>query len=173
MTRDEGFAEEFRSVFEGEFPRLFRYVSRMTGDRSAAADIAQEAFVRLYERGSLPDDVRAWLVTVAHNQVRDAHRVGRRRAELLGERGDRLRPVVDPSPEAAAASSEKRARVREALEDLCERDRRALVLRHEGYTYREIARALDYPVTGVGKLLVRAGRAFRRAFEERRGLASD
>ena len=60
---------------------------------------------------------------------------------------------------------EDQGRVRQALDALSERDRRALLLRHEGYSYREIAEALDYAPTGVGKLLVRASRAFREAME--------
>jgi len=42
-----------------------------------------------------------------------------------------------------------------------------LVLRYEGYTYREIAEALDITYASVGTLLVRAKEAFRRALEDR------
>lgn len=166
MARDAGFDSDFRRIFDAEYPSLYRHLDRMTGDPAAAADVAQETFVRLYRRGSAPDDVRAWLVSVAHNLVRDAHRSKRRRARLLEERGEALQPQGPASPDAALASSERRDRARRALDALPERDRRALLLRHSGYSYREIASALDYAPSGVGKLLVRASRAFREAFEE-------
>jgi DNA-directed RNA polymerase specialized sigma24 family protein len=57
--------------------------------------------------------------------------------------------------------------VREALDGLTLRDRQMLLLRHEGYSYREIAQALGVPETGVGTMLVRATAAFRAAFLEK------
>lgn len=166
MRRSDEFERDFRGIFDAEHVSLFRHLHRLIGDRDVAADIAQESFVRLYQRGSLPDDPRAWLVTVAHNLMRDEHRTRTRRARLLEVEGEALQPVATTSPESALASSQRQALVRRALETLPERDRRALMLRHEGYSYREIAVALDYAPSGIGKLLVRANIAFRSAFEE-------
>lgn len=167
MSRVATFEVVFRKVFDERFNSVFRYVNRMTGDTALAGDIVQEAFVRLYQRGNLPDDPRAWLVTVANNLLRDEHRRTVRRRHLMVEKVDRLSPSdVDRDPQERLESKERRERVRRALERLNERDRQALLLRHEGYTYREIARALDYGETGVGKLIVRATRAFQNAYEE-------
>ena len=58
---------------------------------------------------------------------------------------------------------------RRALDALPERERRILLLRYEGYSYREIARAFDLPETSVGTFLARARRAFQSAFEEMHG----
>jgi RNA polymerase sigma factor (sigma-70 family) len=168
-----GFDSDFRRVFDDQHLSLFRYMERLVGDRSAAADLSQEAFVRLYQRGSMPNDPRAWLVSVAHNLMRDEHRTTSRRARLLDERAESLRPTAPPAPDTALLSGERRARVRKALDRLPERDRRALLLRHEGYSYREIAAALDYAPSGIGKLLVRASLAFRHVLEEEHGHASE
>jgi DNA-directed RNA polymerase specialized sigma24 family protein len=46
--------------FEQHYRRLYRYLDRLTGDPEQAADLAQETFVRLYQRGSMPDDTAAW-----------------------------------------------------------------------------------------------------------------
>ena len=54
------FEEAFCELFEQQFPSLFRYLNRLTGDADLADDLAQEVFVRLYQRGSLPDDSRGW-----------------------------------------------------------------------------------------------------------------
>jgi RNA polymerase sigma factor (sigma-70 family) len=56
---------------------------------------------------------------------------------------------------------------RTALDSLPLRDRQLLLLRYEGYSYRELASALDLTETSVGTLLARAKDAFRRAL--RRG----
>jgi RNA polymerase sigma-70 factor (ECF subfamily) len=67
------FHDRFVELFGVHFPRLYRYLDRLSGDPDLAADVAQEAFVRLYRRGSLPDAPTAWLITVAMNLVRNAH----------------------------------------------------------------------------------------------------
>ncbi len=56
--------------------------------------------------------------------------------------------------------------MRTALDRLAEREREMLLLRYEGFSYREIAEALELNEASVGTLLVRAKEAFRRAFEE-------
>jgi DNA-directed RNA polymerase specialized sigma24 family protein len=40
-----------------------------------------------------------------------------------------------------------------------------LLLRHEGYEYREIAQILDVAPTGIGTMLARASEAFRRIYQ--------
>ena len=55
---------------------------------------------------------------------------------------------------------------RGALPDrLAERDRQMLLLRADGYAYRELAAALGLNESSVGTLLARAKRAFREAYE--------
>jgi len=56
--------------------------------------------------------------------------------------------------------------VRSALERLTLRERQILLLRHEGYRYREIAAALEVAPSGVGTMLARATAAFRKAYHE-------
>ena len=58
--------------------------------------------------------------------------------------------------------------VRAVLSRLPVRDQQMLLLRHEGYSYREIGTALEIAETSVGTLLMRATAAFAAAFEEGR-----
>ena len=60
------FEEAFCELFEQQFPSLFRYLNRLTGDADLADDLAQEVFVRLYQRGTLPDDSRGWMGEIRH-----------------------------------------------------------------------------------------------------------
>lgn len=154
-------------MYESHFPRLFRYLDRLSGDPALSADLAQEAFVRLLRRGAPPDEPAAWLISVAMNLLRNAKTSESRRRRLLSvARGEAT--LADPSPEPGAVldAGDVRGRVRAALARLPERDRHLLLLRAEGYRYHELATALALNVASVGVLLARAKRAFRAAYEE-------
>lgn len=161
------FHEEFAGLFRAHYPRVFRVMDRLSGDPHLAADVVQEAFVRLYRRGSLPDRPEAWLVSVAMNLFRNERSKERRRLRLLTP--SRIEQVLGdppPSPEGAARDQGASRRVRHALDHLPERERRMLLLRAEGYSYRDIAAALRLNEASVGVLLARAREAFKTAYEE-------
>jgi RNA polymerase sigma-70 factor (ECF subfamily) len=160
------FHERFVELFEAHQPRLLRVLVRLSGEPELAADLIQEAFVRLYRRGALPEAPEAWLITVALNQFRNERATRSRRLRLLGPVADSA--VADPPPslEEASASVATQRKVRAALERLPERDQRLLVLRAEGYRYRDIATALEMNEASVGTLLARARRTFLAAYEE-------
>ena len=164
---ETGFHAQFTELFEAHFKRLHRYLNRLSGDSELAADVAQEAFVKLYQRGSLPDAPAAWLITVAMNLFRNAATSRRRRLELLTPA--RAEGVLADPPASQAQemeAKESRRRVRSALDRMSERDRAMLLLHAEGYGSREIAAALKLNEASVGVFLARARRAFREIYEE-------
>jgi RNA polymerase sigma-70 factor (ECF subfamily) len=69
-----------------------------------------------------------------------------------------------PSPDRSATAAEDTGRVRAALESLPERERRLLLLRAEGFSYRDLSEVLDLNPASVGTLLARAKDAFREAY---------
>jgi RNA polymerase sigma-70 factor (ECF subfamily) len=156
------FDESFALLFEAQFPRLFRYLDRLSGEPDLAADLAQEAFIRLYRRGVMPERPEVWLVTVALNLFRNTRSTSARRLRLLG-RWTQPAEATESSP--GARDSERAEPVRAALRQLPPRDREMLLLRAEGYKYREIATALDLNEASIGTLLARAKRAFREIYE--------
>jgi RNA polymerase sigma-70 factor (ECF subfamily) len=159
------FHDQFVARFKASFPRLYRYLDRLSGDPELAADIAQEAFLRLYRRGTLPDAPEAWLISVAMNLFRNEKSRRSRRGRLLtGARSEGVLADPSPSPEHAAVAEESRRRVRVAVDRLPERERRLLLLRAEGYSYRDIAGALELNEASVGTLLARAREAFRACY---------
>jgi RNA polymerase sigma-70 factor (ECF subfamily) len=170
MRSSEGFEGAFRRLFEDQFQSLFRYLDRLAGDPALAADLAQEAFTRLYRRGSMPDDGRAWLVSVASNLFRDERRSSARKLRLLPALPtDAVLGDAALAPDEEAALRERREMVRRTLDALPVRDRQVLLLRHEGFSYREIATALDIAEPSVGTFLARARRAFQTTFQEIHG----
>ena len=156
---------DFDQLFDDAYPPLVRYCQRLTGDRDLAEDVAQEAMVRLFanEVEGPPPALRAWLVKTATHLVRDRYRVDENRRRLLQEN-----PVTPAALEGPERSFERKAdqeRAREALERLPERDREILVLRYEGFSYKEIAEMVNVAATSVGTLLARAERRFVEALD--------
>jgi RNA polymerase sigma-70 factor (ECF subfamily) len=167
VARAGTFRAAVEELFTTHFPHVFRIINRLSGEPDLAADVAQEAFVTLYERGALPDAPAAWVITVALNRFRNrAAKRSRRQRLLTAERAAAVLSDQPASPALAVDSEDARRRVRSALDQLPERDRRILLLIAEGYRYRDIATVLDLNEASVGTLLARAKRAFRQAFGE-------
>jgi len=164
---EPSFHDAFTELFDATFARIYRVLDRFGGDPEMAGDLAQEAFLRLYRRGSLPDAPEAWLVSVGLNLLRNAKATTSRRKKLL-ERfpHDSPLPAAMRSDEPGAGSGCERARVRAALDRLPERERGLLLLRAEGYSYRDIAVALSLTESSIGTLLARARAAFKRGYED-------
>ena len=160
------FHDRFVEVFDAQFHRLYRYLDRLSGEPELAADVAQEAFVKLYRRGSMPDSPEAWLISVAMNLFRNEKSTQSRRLRLLTPaRSEFVLSDPPPSPEESVSAEASRRQVRSALDRLPERERRLLLLQSEGYKYRDMAVALKLNEASIGVLLARARRAFREAYE--------
>ena len=161
------FDDRFVELFDRHYHRLFRYFDRLSGDPDLAADVAQGAFVRLYKRGAVPDTPGGWLVSVAMNLFRNVKSTQSRRLRLLTpSRAEGALADPAPSPHDVAEASETQRRVRLTIDRLPERDRRMLLLRAEGYSYHEIANALEIPEASIGTMLSRAKREFRESYED-------
>ncbi|NOT32673.1 MAG: sigma-70 family RNA polymerase sigma factor [Candidatus Eisenbacteria bacterium] len=161
------FRARFEQLFDADFQRLYRFLNRLSGERELAADVAQEAFVRLYQRGAMPDEPEAWLITVAMNLFRNEKTTRSRRLRLLTPtRGEQSLGDPPSAPDERAGSEESRRRVRATLDQMPEREQRLLLLRSEGYRYREIAVTLGLNEASVGVLLARARRAFLERYQE-------
>ena len=164
--------DRFDDLFRRLYPALFGLAYRLLGDRSETEDLLQEPFLKLADDPILarPDDeVAAWLRRVCLNLGFNRLRAGRRARERL-ERVGRLQVAEATSDSANPAGpldrEEIQARVRRALAALPERQRECLLLRHSGYSYKEIAATLGVAVGSVGVLLARAERAFRESYHD-------
>jgi RNA polymerase sigma factor (sigma-70 family) len=151
---------DFDALYDEVFPPLYRYCHRLVGDPDVAEDMAQEAFVRLLDKGVTgePPAVRVWLFTVATHLIRDRWRVTTNRKRLL-----EIHPVTPGAPLDPEQETEKGqavAGVRRALDVLDPRDRELLMMREEGFSYREMAEAVGVQATSVGTLIARAQKRF-------------
>lgn len=141
---------------------LVRMLYRRTGDRDRAEEIAQETFARAVI--APPRNPRPWLFAVALNLVREEGRTAARQQRKLvlykAEQPDR---TATPAEEFDAA--ERIAGVRAALNELSDRDREALLLKAEGFSYDEIAATLGLARGAVGTTLARARRRLMDAYQ--------
>ena len=156
----------FDQTFDEFYPPLVRYCHRLIGDRDVAEDIAQEAMVRLYaHQVEGPEQgLKAWLFRTATHLIRDRYRVNENRRRLLQE--NPVTPTETEAPDRRLERDEVRIRARKALDELPERDREMLLMRYGGFSYKEIAGAVEVAATSVGTLLARAERRFTEVLEE-------
>ena len=149
-------------VYEATYRELVRFLYRKVWDVERAQDLTQEVFVRALRHE--PESPRAWLFHVANNLARDEARKAITRREhlqlLRGEaNGDAVTEVADEMER-----SERIEAIREALDQLSERDRDALLLWEAGLSYAEIARELGLSAGAVGTTLARARQRLVRAY---------
>ncbi|HEY8632490.1 MAG TPA: sigma-70 family RNA polymerase sigma factor [Candidatus Limnocylindrales bacterium] len=158
--------------------------SRLTADRQIAEEVVQETFLALWNRAELFDpavgSLAAWLHTIARNRTVDRLRAAGRRPSLVpfsatsGEDEqdsaalDRLVATgtvlggahLGPGPEGELATSELRQVLREALEELPDAERTAIVFAYrEELSQTEIAERLGWP---LGTVKTRTRRALLR-----------
>jgi RNA polymerase sigma-70 factor (ECF subfamily) len=150
--------------------RVLKLVGRFVNDAAEAEDVAQEAFLKAYRAlASFRGDSAfyTWLYRIAINTAKNALVSQRRRPVDFNldlqdpEQYDRhARLKESDTPEGVLLTEEIRAVVEEAMEQLPEDLRTAIVLRElEGLSYEEIAEAMDCPVGTVRSRIFRAREA--------------
>ena len=85
------------------------------------------------------------------------------RARLLQVHGHDVSSEETPAEQVERA--DRVAMVRHALLQLSDRDRKLLLLREEGFAYKELAEAIGVDPSSVGTLLARARRRFAAVLE--------
>jgi RNA polymerase sigma-70 factor (ECF subfamily) len=153
---------EFRALYEGVFPILFRVAYRIAHSEEAAEDLCQEAFFRLHEKNMVfpnPEEAKYWLIRVVKNAALNyAKRKEReRRAYQKAFREDHR---AEDTGEQVLIKGETRGEVQEALKKLPENLRMVLILKEYGeLNYKEIGRILGI---SEGNVKVRVFRARER-----------
>src|SRR5438046_3547950 len=140
-------------------------VARMLRSNSDVEDIAQQVFIRVWKsaRRYVPRaKFTTWLLKITRNLVFNELRRTRRRAHvpLQSEPGAEDPPVKDEmnlAPDASLLETELQRTIEEAILQLPETQRMALVLRrYEQLSYEQIAEVLDLSVPAVKSVLFRA-----------------
>ncbi len=149
-----GDAEAFAVLYDRHSRPAYSLAYRMMGERQAAEDMVQDAFLKIWraatsyraERAS----VRTWLLSIVHNRGIDQLRSSASRRRMQ-ERVEASTPRSQPSEAFSEAwRNSQREQVREALKTLPEDQLKTLELAYfSGYTHVEIAELLNVPLGTV------------------------
>jgi RNA polymerase sigma factor (sigma-70 family) len=153
-------------LFERHHVALFDFLSRMTGDRTAAEDLVQDIFVRILKyRATYRDggNFETWLFRIARNARADHFRTRQPLEPLSAEALEQ--PEPGPGPMRRLEADRERARLKQALLQLREDQRELIVLaRFRGMTHEQIAELLGIETGAVKVRIHRALRELRNVF---------
>ena len=157
----DGDTEAYAILVERHRTEFGRVAAGILGDRDAADDALQEAFISAYRSlGSCrePDRFRTWFYTIVTNRCRDALR--RRPAVDI----ETVEVAAKERADAAAHNEELADRLERAMATLTPEQREVFVLKEvEGKSYEEIAVLLDLKIDALRMRVMRARNELRKA----------
>ena len=147
----QGDSEAFTILYERYGRAAFSLAYRVMGERQAAEDLVQDAFLKLWRSATsyrpARSSVRTWLLSIVRNRGIDQLRshASRRRTQ---DRIEAFAPRSQPS-EAFAETwrNSQRDQVREAMNTLPPEQLKVLELAYfSGYTHVQVSELLDVPL---------------------------
>ncbi len=149
-------AEAFGVLYDRHGGVAYSLAYRIVGERGAAEDVTQEAFISIWRSGTRYDaargSVRAWLLGIVRNRAIDALRSRSRGAPKLNLDDDSIleqRPAEERT-ETEALRRETAAEVRGVLEGLPGEQSKVIELAFfGGFSHSEIAAMLGVPLGTV------------------------
>jgi RNA polymerase sigma-70 factor (ECF subfamily) len=165
--RPAGAAEWTRELYVRHGQRVYSFCASRLRNSEEAQDAAQTTFVYVLsalDRGVVPRNELAWLLTIADNVCRSTRRsLGRRLARLVDTDVDELEAAATS---IGAETNETLDALTAAIGDLPANQRQAILLREwQGLSYADIADRLGLSVAAVETLLFRARRSLAARLE--------
>ncbi len=158
QTNDPNRDEVIDKYYREHARELWALFYAMCSDAERAYDAVQESFLRYYDyHGEPVRDLRAWLLRVGQNWLRD---VARKKSNSC-----RLLPGLDDltgrrdSNEDILVMSERQEQIRTALKELNEDDRKVLVMKYSmDWSAAQMATVMDCSAAAIDMRLSRARR---------------
>jgi RNA polymerase sigma-70 factor, ECF subfamily len=149
-------AEAFAALFDRHGGVAYSLAYRIVGERGAAEDVTQEAFISVWRSGARFDrargSVRAWLLSIVRNRAIDTLRAGAGRAPRLNFDDEAIleqRPAEEQTEEEALRH-ETAGEIRGVLEELPGEQSKVIELAYfGGFSQSEIAGMLGVPLGTV------------------------
>lgn len=139
----------FRSLFDLFYPRAYVFACHILQDTGAGADIAQEAFLYIWQKTSTFPNVQAFKVYLYQvlknkclNYMRDLHK-------SLDIEQWHEKIADNTALEHLIIEQELRARILQEINELSEIRRKIMLLRLEGKSFEEISRELNLNINTV------------------------
>ena len=168
----EAMADRDSEALEAFYDRHHRIVHawcrRALGDAAAAEELLEDIFWEIWRRADRYDASRgeplAYLLTITRSRILDRLRAGSRRPRLVVPLEDPSGAARSPEPVSGspdpfedAVATERRERIRKAMQRLDERQRTAVEMSfYDGLSHGEIAQSLNLPL-GTIKTHIRQG----------------
>jgi RNA polymerase sigma-70 factor (ECF subfamily) len=159
--------------------RIYRLARRMSNSEADAEDVMQNALVKIIRNAASyrgDSDPMGWIYRITMNEAREVHRRRKRKPSIsldaLPVDFDETQHAIGVTdfskrPERTAMAAEVNERVREAIDELPDGYREAVILHDlEGVPYQESAKLLDLTLGGFKTRLHRARLHLRRRLEE-------
>ncbi len=168
LAFQKGDERSFQELVERNHARVIGLIYRFVTDAADAEDLAQEVFLRIYRaRHNYKPTAKfsTWMFRIAANVSLNALRARSNRRddvsmEQLAKSHDGPQTLPDPeapAPDGHMQRSELQDKVREAVQELPEKQQMAVVLnKYEGMSYADIAQTLGCSTMAVKSLLARA-----------------
>ena len=164
---------DIEALYIAQHDRVRGQLMRKGLSAAAAADLVQEAFLRMLRSGPSEDVVNPqhYLLRAAGNIAVDEYRRQKRSEKVIDAHADidDCEWVADPAPlqDVAVIAAEEFEALRAALTELPPRCREVLILhKFEGLSYAEIAAKLGIAKNTVTVHLAKAMRLLRRGMRE-------
>ena len=169
-ARPAAAAETTRDLYTRHGQRVYSFCASRLRNPEEAQDAVQTTFVYVlsaFNRGVVPRNELAWLLTIADNVCRSTRRsLGRRLARLVDTDVDELAAAATS---LGAETNETLDALTAAIADLPANQRQAILLREwQGLSYADIADELGLSVAAVETLLFRARRSLASRLERSR-----
>jgi RNA polymerase sigma-70 factor (family 1) len=157
---------QFKDLFDNHFDSVRNYIYYRSGDAEVATDIAQETFLRIWEKHSSSDhnNLTGLLFKIARDQFVSLYR----REKILSKFRLNTKPdIATRSPEDQMMFEELKDRYENALANMPEKQRVVFLMsRMEQLKYNEIAERLGLSVKAIEKRMSLALSSLRQALEE-------
>jgi RNA polymerase sigma factor (sigma-70 family) len=150
-----GVRTDLAEIFRRDYAMVVGVAARILGARAEAEDVAQEVFLSFGRTSVSAEQARGWLSVAAAHTALNTLRSRRRRTAQEATAAAGGRHTVGDVADTVVTRAE-RGRVRDALARLPHKQAVALVLRHSGLSYAEVAAALDLSPGSVGTTVRRA-----------------
>ena len=162
--------EDFASLFDENYPKLYAYIRSQVANQETAEDITAATFERAFSRSHMYDAAKGsfatWLFRIAHNLVINHYAsTSRKPAQYSLDEAMEI-SVAELSPEQQVIRQEQHQILMELLSNLPERDQEIISLRFFGrLSNRKIADILELKEKTVSVIILRALQKLKVRFE--------
>ena len=153
----------FNELYQYFFPRVYKFIYAKTSDSEITDEIISKTFLKMFEHLKDYDSSRAafstWFFQIALNEIKMYWRTKNYHGEHEESWSENFNPPAPEfeEPEQKILRAEIQNKIRRALENLSERERKIIEMTYWlNYPPRKIAEVLDLKPNTVSQILKRA-----------------